>query len=84
MDRDVAVLSATIQVMEVVAGDMALGQRTIQSNIDDGVCASGLQEGELWVLEIFGGELSLGLCSASRGITGEDDPWLAELRAATE
>ena len=70
----------TIDVQEVIAGTASLGEMQVFDNRSTS-CSLGVQEGETWILQIFN-EDRIALCDASQELEGEDDPWLAELRAA--
>ncbi len=78
------VQTVAIHVTEIISGDATLGELSVHPNIDDGVCAWAPVAGERWVLGVYGTELDVGLCGASRPIRGDDDPWVVALRAAAQ
>lgn len=82
---DGAAATVAIHVTEILSGDATLGDLSVHPNIDDGVCAWAPVAGERWVLGVYGTELDVGLCGASRPIRGDDDdPWVVALRAAAQ
>lgn len=80
-EPSVSRVSAEIEVTEVVAGDAEIGTRVVSTSSDGDACGVDFVAGETWVLQI-GPDDSVSLCSGSRRIQGDDDPWLVSLREA--
>lgn len=75
-------VTAVVEVTEVIAGEATTGTLKVHTGMGGGDCGLNLKAGQQWVLQVFGDDATVSLCSASAPITGENDAWVAELRAA--
>lgn len=75
-------VQATVEVVEVIAGEGVLGTLDVQTNADEAACGVSFAEGDTWVLQVHGEDRWVSLCTASRSVSGAEDPWVVALRDA--